>query len=443
MESENNNSQVNAEDTVQENLRSVTAPSNSNEPVLIEPDLNFILSVTKNSGDFYKKCFQCGTCSATCPLSPDTAPFPRKEIAWAVWGMKAQLMQDPDIWLCYQCNDCSVHCPRGARPGEVMGALRQECVKHYSFPRFMGRWVNKPAYIPLLLAIPALLLTLALFLKEPIANFLGITPSTGERIVFSYTSMLPHWLLISFFMFFSVLAFIILLSGGIRYWKAIKKGTTWGRTAAPIKGLLPGFITTFKDIFAHSNFSECTKTSARFWSHIFVFFGFLGLSLVALWIITAGINPLLNKNFVYPFSFWNPWKLLANTGGIILFVGILLMMMNRFTDNKRTGSGNYADWALISTLLLVVITGFFTEALHYVRLEPHRQLAYFAHLTVVLALIMYLPYSKLAHIVYRTVAMVYAEVTGRNDELKINKQNINDAITVKEESVVSVIESIG
>jgi len=434
LESENKDSQVNTEKTVQTNIPPVSPAANNGEPVLIEPDLNFIFNVAKNSGDFYKKCFQCGTCSATCSLSPDTAPFPRKEIAWAVWGMKKQLMQDPDIWLCYQCNDCSVYCPRGARPGEVMNAIRQECVKHYSFPRFLGKWVNAPSYIPLLLAIPALLLILALYLKEPIANVLGIAPSIGERIIFSYTSMLPHWLLIPFFLLFSALAFIILLAGGINCWQAMKRGAVWGKTAPPVKPFLPSLFTALKDIFAHSNFSQCTKNSPRFWSHICVFFGFLGLGLVALWIITAGFNPLLGKYFVYPFSFWNPWKVLANLGGISFLAGILLMIKHRFTDNQRTGAGNYADWALIITLLLVVVTGFFTEVLHYIRLEPHRQLVYFLHLTFVLALIIYLPYSKLAHIVYRTIALIFGEISGRNAQARSDRNLSADAIKSQPES---------
>ena len=88
--------------------RQAAAASENHQPVWVEPDLDFIRALRRQGGDSLKKCVQCGTCSATCAISPDPEPFPRKEIAWAVWGMKDRLLKDPDVWLCHRCNDCTL-----------------------------------------------------------------------------------------------------------------------------------------------------------------------------------------------------------------------------------------------------------------------------------------------------------------------------------------------
>ncbi len=65
------------------------------------------------------------------------------------------------------------------------------------------------------------------------------------------------------------------------------------------------------------------------------------------------------------------------------------------------------------SLLVIVFTGFATELLHFTRIEPLRHAAYAAHLVAVFVLLWMLPYSKLAHVVYRALALLYAERTGR------------------------------
>jgi quinone-modifying oxidoreductase subunit QmoC len=379
------------------------------KPLWIEPDLEFIQWLGTQGAESFKKCFQCGTCSATCPISPETEPFPRKEMAWAAWGMKERLLADPDIWLCHHCNDCSTRCPRGGRPGDVLAALRQQSVLHYSVPTFLAKWVNQARFAPLLLTLPAILLGLALILRDPLARSLGFTSQLGGEIVYSYSSFFPHWLINSFFGFFGLLAMLATLAGVFRFWRALPSPEA-GQDG---KGLFQSIRAALKKIIVHDRFSQCKTTIWRFVAHLCVFFGFIALTAVTLWVITGRINPLIQGDFVYPFSFWSPWKMLANLGGIVLLMGCILLIYDRLEDSDRAGSSTYFDWFFLLTLAIVTFTGFATEFMHYLRLEPHRHVIYFIHLVFVFGLLIYLPYSKFAHIAYRTAAMVHAEYTGR------------------------------
>jgi len=88
--------------------------------VLIQPDLEFKRQIMGLDSHDLSSCYQCGTCSAVCPISTADNPFPRKEMVWVQWGLKERVLSNPSIWLCHQCGVCNAYCPRGAQPANLM-----------------------------------------------------------------------------------------------------------------------------------------------------------------------------------------------------------------------------------------------------------------------------------------------------------------------------------
>ncbi len=386
------------------------------QAVLLQPDRAFIDAVMASGGGDLKKCFQCATCSAVCALSMDGDPFPRKEMHWAQWGLKDRLMADPDIWLCHQCNDCSRRCPRGARPGDVLAAVRQQAVQNYAFPRFMGRWVNRMPTLPLMLFIPAVLLALALLVRDPLAQAFRV----GEPDGF-YAEFFPHWLLIGFFSFFVGLALVGAVVGATRFWRAMKAADARAgitRTGASVPASIG---ITLSSIFRHDRFGECETQRSRRATHLMAFYGFLALFITTVYaVIDLYVLPTLGMESGYPFGLTHPMKFLANAGAILLTVGAGKAIWDRVRAEEGVEQSTSFDWIFAWLLLTIGISGLLTEALRFVvqpgagaELVATAYSLYFVHLMLVFALLVYLPYSKFAHVLYRTVALVYAEHTGR------------------------------
>jgi len=91
-------------------------------------------------------CFNCGNCTAICPLTGD-ASFPRRMIRYAQIGAKDALIGSKELWLCYYCGECSKTCPRQAEPGEFMAAARRYAIAEYDFTgiakgMFTVSWFN-------------------------------------------------------------------------------------------------------------------------------------------------------------------------------------------------------------------------------------------------------------------------------------------------------------
>ena len=156
------------------------------EKYLVEPDVGFIEEVAGLGGQDLKKCFQCATCSVACPIAPENKPFPRKEMIAASWGLKDKLIGNADIWLCHNCGDCTTLCPRGAKPGDVLAALRVKAISDYATPKVLGKMVNDPKSLPILVAVPAILfIVIGMVLKAVGVNWLNFSP-VGDGIVHAH-----------------------------------------------------------------------------------------------------------------------------------------------------------------------------------------------------------------------------------------------------------------
>ena len=391
-------------------MASENPPADLQRPAArLRPDRELLRRVLGSGGEDLRKCMQCATCSAVCELTDGHNPSPRKEMLWAQWGLRQRLMADPDIWLCHQCNDCTRRCPRGARPGDIMAALRRECVLHYAVPSTIGRWASRPSSLLWILVVSAAAIALAATFWQWAGLTSAELASNGQRIVFPFWTRLPRGLLMAGGFLLLMVDAIKLFIGARRYWRALAAA---GDTAVLRQGRQSGLRAAFARIIWHDDFSLCAADRSRRTHHLLVVYGMLALVLTDLWIITARYNPLLS-GLVYPLGFFDPWKLMANLAGLAVLVGCILMLVDHWRRPQIAGKGTYSDWALLGLLVLIVLTGFGSEVLHYARLDSLRHALYAAHLVAVLAFLWMLPYSKLAHVVYRTVAMVYAERTGR------------------------------
>ena len=76
------------------------------------------------SGQNVQQCFQCGTCSGSCPMNEQTDLLPRQVMILAQYGQAEALERSNMPWICASCHTCLVRCPRSIDIPRVMEALR-------------------------------------------------------------------------------------------------------------------------------------------------------------------------------------------------------------------------------------------------------------------------------------------------------------------------------
>lgn len=383
----------------------------------VQPDLEFIKDMKGAGGDTLKKCYQCATCSVVCPLSSDDNPFPRREMILAQWGMKDKLVGDPNVMLCHQCGDCTEYCPRGAKPGEVLGAIRAYAYKYFGWPKGLANLASSGKNLPLLIGIPAVII----FVVWLISGGMHI-PSSEDFTRYGYGHFFGHWdfhLLAKNVFFIDLiilptvaLALYAAYKGVTAMWKKMAENSGVGE--ALYKPSATQFIKEFLwpsivEIIQHNRFRECTANSDRVTGHLPLVLAFLALFFVTAYsAFTQDVIGIFIPSMHGPMSMWNPVKILANVGAIAMIVGIGILWGNRARmESEGKVSKTFYDWFLIWMIMGVGVTGLAAELFRLIDVASVGYVIYYLHLVSVMMLFLYMPYTKFAHMVYRTFAMAF------------------------------------
>ena len=357
-------------------------------------------------------CYQCGTCSVVCPITPADHPFPRKEMVWAQWGLKDKLLSDVDAWLCYQCNDCVTYCPTDARPGDVMASIRNYQISSYSFPRVFAKAAEQLKYIPFVFIIPAL----------AVASLIGAAimwPHDGN-IVFpeesiEFGALIPeHFIDIATF---ALLGFIFALAsvGFYKFWLNIQ--TFEASSTGPKVPFAKAVINTMIAILTHRAFKSCGTNWTRYYAHIAIFYGFIMLIMATtgafVYTVVLDFFGVGWQDNSLALPLWDPVKIIGNAGGVFLLVGVTWAIYLRLTKREESGTSAYFDWFFIAVLYITAFTGFLIQGLRFADIREVAYSFYLVHLLFVYTLFAYFPFSKFAHVYYRTMALIYAEMIGR------------------------------
>lgn len=77
-----------------------------------------------------QRCFSCGVCTATCPVSAVEPDFsPSRILRQIMYGMRTELLAAPSLWYCLGCAQCSFQCPQDVRFLDIIQGLRYLAVR--------------------------------------------------------------------------------------------------------------------------------------------------------------------------------------------------------------------------------------------------------------------------------------------------------------------------
>lgn len=355
-----------------------------------------LLDEIKKYGDVnIEACFNCGNCTAVCPLSSDNNPFPRNNIRRLQIGSRDQILQSTDPWLCYYCGECSQTCPRGAEPAESQMALRRWLTGQYDWTGLAKRFYTSKLWeLGSILLVAAFVVLLAAILHGPI-----ITDQV-ELNTFAPVGLvhLADWIMAGLLSFF-------LLSNVFRMHQLIVRPKEKGWPSLSI--YLGEVWKLIYNAFTQKRYSECEHKKPWI-NHLLLVSGY-----VLMFGIIVFFLPWFQTDNLYPI--YHPQRWLGYYATIVLIYGTGAALWGRIKkDAEYHRFSHFSDWIFPILLLLTTITGILVHIFRYAGLPLATYYTYVVHLSILAPmLILEVPFGKWSHLAYRPFAIYFQSIKER------------------------------
>jgi ferredoxin len=327
-------------------------------------------------------CFNCGNCTAICPLSTGNDSFPRKMIRYAQVGDRDRVLACKELWLCYYCGECSDTCPRQAEPGEFMASARRYAIAVYEPTGISYMLYTSKLFTTLFMVVlSAFFAVLLLMGHGPMLEGAPHLFAINETEGFLSFELIHDTGLILF-----AVAGLAALGGIARMalrltrmvartkaeeGKGDEKSTGFfARIMAPVKNVIA-------ELAAQKRYRDCEEEPKAPWYrgrwliHMSIMWGFMGLG------VATGLDYLL------------------------------MIVVDKVPS----------DWLFLWLLWLAGLTGFVLEvALYLPTMSTWGYIGFLVHVVIAMEVIVLLPFTKFAHSIYRPLALLIHEFshnTGR------------------------------
>jgi ferredoxin len=362
-------------------------------------DPNLMEEIKEYGAIHPEACFNCGNCTALCPLSTNEHPFPRRTSRLIQMGLRDHLLSSTDPWICYFCGDCSVTCPRGAEPAETMMATRRWLIAQYDHTGRAKKLYTSEKVVMWAIARTALLPLVLLLAYHLLTG--GQYIDTGQVELNTFAPVMWVWGLV-------LLHFAYLGMHIVRNMRSMTRHIL-GSEASLLQIPLRVYVAALKAFAIHfvtqrQWWSKCDETRkvefSRWAKHLLLMTGYCTMLILVVpmlwWFQTDKLYPL-----------YNPQRWLGYYATIVLMFTSVEIIIGRIRKQEEIHKFSHpSDWMFPIFLLVGSVTGIVVHIFRYLQLPWPTYIAYTVHVMAMVAMLdTEVGIGKWTHLIYRPLAI--------------------------------------